>query len=619
MCGIAGVMNFNGPVDEARLISMRDMITHRGPDDSGLWMDEHIGLAHRRLSIIDLSPAGHQPFFSANKNLVMLYNGELYNYIELKTELEQLGYLFKTHSDTEVLLTYFQHAGPMAMEKFNGMFAIAIWNREKRELFVARDRVGVKPLYYCLSNNDFVFASEPKAMIKYGVPAALNERGFDELLAFRFIAGPNTIFSNINKLLPGHYATITLDGKIKHERWWHLGEKIAAHSTIQNPFEWFSDTFTSSVKYRMVSDVQVGVLLSAGLDSTSVTKALKNNRFDNIETFNVAFKNRQYDESVLAERFCEDLDYRFNKIYVEKDELANYVEDASYHYDEPLVHMNDPQILAISKFAKSKVSVLLSGEGADEFLGGYIRYKTFQHKRWWPLINSAMGAVNLVTSNPRLKKLKSYLDINNVGLMQLMNSSNIFMNDWVEKYKLYGINFFPEYRLKILQEAKSVYPGNYLRQLLYLDQHTYLQSLNDRNDRATMGASIECREPFMDYRLMEGIGTLKDDFLFRGEKNKYLLANTIGKTLPEYIRKFKKVGFSVPWHTYIKTEEYFRHHLFNLEHCDIFKAGIFNKLDIKKLREEFLTHNQHNPLITQLVFICIWYESYFKRIGIPSP
>jgi asparagine synthase (glutamine-hydrolysing) len=615
MCGIAGVIQFDGSsIDQNKLIAMRDIIAHRGPDDVGLYTDDHAGLAHRRLSIIDLSPAGHQPFFSADQNLVMLYNGELFNYIELKMELEQLGYSFRTKCDTEVLLTYFQHAGPKAMEKFNGMFAIAIWNRTTRELFVARDRVGVKPLYYSINSQHFLFASEPKALIKYGTPATLNETGFDELLAFRFIAGENTIFKHIHKILPGYYATISLDGKIKHHRWWNLGEKIASHHTIQKPFEWFTDTFNSSVKYRMVSDVQVGVLLSAGLDSTSVTKSLKNNQFSNIETFNVAFKNKGHDESDLAERFCKDLDYQFNKIYVENNALAGYVEDASYFYDEPLVHLNDPHIHAISTFAKKKVSVLLSGEGSDELMGGYVRYKTFQHKAWWPLIHTALSTVNLVSKNHRLNKLKDYLDIHNVGMMQLMNGSNIFMNEWVYKYKLYGINFFPDYRLKVLEEAKAVYPGNHLRQLLYLDQHTYLQSLNDRNDRATMGASIECREPFLDYRLVEGIGTLKDDFLFTGAKNKYLLANSIGKTLPEYIRKFKKVGFSVPWTSHIKNDEYFRHHLYKLEHCEMFRAGIFNKLRIADLRDEFINYDQHRSLITQLVFISIWHDTYFKRV-----
>lgn len=615
MCGIAGVLHFDAkPVDEIKLKGVRDILLHRGPDDAGLWIDKQVGLAHRRLSIIDLTVAGHQPFFSQDANLVMVYNGEVYNYAELKKELEQLGYCFTTHSDTEVVLAWYQHAGPRAFEKFNGMFALAIWDKQKQELFVIRDRVGVKPLYYTINNDGFFFASEPKALIKYGIDAALNEPGFDELLAFRFIAGENTIFKHIKKLLPGHYATINLDGRMEIKRWWHLGEKIKNHSTIQQPFEWFIETFNSSVNYRMVSDVKVGVLLSAGLDSTSVTRVLKNNDYKNIETFNVGFKHKGHDESVLAEKYCKELGYQFNKIYVEKDVLANYVEDASYFHDEPLVHLNDPHILAISKFAKSKVSVLVSGEGADEFMGGYLRYKPFQYQHLWPLIHKGLKIVKRFSADPRLGKLDSYLSINNTDMMILMNGSNIFTNEWIDTYKLYGINFLPVYRLKVLAEAKTIYPGNSLRQLLYLDQHTYLQSLNDRNDRATMGASIECREPFMDYRLMEGIGTLKNNLLFKGKKNKFLLANSIGKSLPVYIKKFNKRGFSAPWAEYIKEDEYFRHHLFNLDKSDIFKIGILNKIQIKKIRDEFINHNYHQSLIIQLIFISIWYDNYFKRI-----
>ncbi len=614
MCGIAGVLHFNAkPVENIRLTQMRDILQHRGPDDKGLWIDNNVGLAHRRLSIIDLSHAGHQPFFSQDENLVMIYNGEIYNYAELKKELQANGYTFTTNSDTEVLLAIYQWGGARGLDKLNGMFALAIWDRQKQQLFVARDRVGVKPLYYTFNQEGFYFASEPKALIKYGIDASLNEAGFDELLAFRFIAGENTIFKHIKKLLPGHCATVNNNGEMTVSRWWHLGEKIKNHTPIHQPFEWFAETFTSSVKYRMVSDVKVGVLLSAGLDSTSVARVLKNCDFNNIETFNVAFKNKTHDESLIAADFCDELQYTFNKIFVEKDDLASYVEDASYFHDEPLVHLNDPHILAISKLAKSKVSVLLSGEGADEFLGGYLRYKSFEHPALWPWVNQALKIMK-PAKNSRFQKLQSYLNIGNIDMMQLMNASNVFIQEWVEKYKLFGMNFFPEYRLKILQEAKEIYPGNPIRQLLYLDQHTYLQSLNDRNDRATMGASIECREPFMDYRLMEGIGTLKNDFLFKGKKNKYLLINSIGKSLPDYIRNFKKMGFSVPWAAYIKEEEYFQHHLFNLEKSDIFKTGIFNKIDIKKVRDEFMNHNLHQPLIIQLVFISIWYDNYFKRI-----
>ena len=615
MCGIAGVINFDGePVDEIRLTAMRDIMLHRGPDDAGLWINNGAGLAHRRLSIIDLSTAGHQPFFSADKNLVMVYNGEVYNYLELRKELELVGYRFTTQTDTEVILTYYQHAGPAAFEKFNGMFSLAIWDKLKQELFVIRDRAGVKPFFYCLNNTGFYFASEAKALLKYGIDATINESGFDELLAFRYLAGENTIFKNIRQLLPGYYATICLDGKMEIKRWWNLGEKIKNHPKIQKPFEWFTETFNSSINYRMVSDVNVGVMLSAGLDSSAVTKVLKNNGYSNIETFNVGFKEKDHDESLLAEKFCKELDYKFNKIFVEKEELVEYVEEVSYLLGEPLTHLNEPHILAISKFAKSKVSVLLSGEGADEFMGGYVRYKTFQYQNLWPYLKKGLRPFNFLAKNNRLEKLNAYLETNNTDMMLLMNGSNTFTREWIETYKMYGMNFFPEYRLKILAEAKDVYPGNRLRQLLYIDQHTYLQSLNHRNDRSTMGASIECREPFMDYRLMEGIGSLPNSFLFRGKKNKYLLNNTIGKTLPDYIRNFKKVGFSVPWNSYILNEAYFRDALENIENCDLFKQGILGKLNIPKIKNEFIKNGHHKALILQLVFMYIWYNSYFKRL-----
>ena len=365
----------------------------------------------------------------------------------------------------------------------------------------------------------------------------------------------------------------------------------------------------------MVSDVKVGVLLSAGLDSSSVVKSLKLNHFDAIETFNVAFRNKNHDESELAERFCNDIGYKFNKIYLEKDELFNSVTEASYYHDEPLVHFNDPQILAISKFAKSKVSVLLSGEGADEILGGYIRYKVFQYQKMWPLLKSIASVYNNFGSNNRVHKLESYLKLNNKDLMILANGNTIYPYDFVDSYKLFGVSMLPKYRIEVLEEAKKIYPNNSLRQLLYCEQHTYLQSLNDRNDRATMGAGIECREPFTDYRLMEGIGSLDNKYLFHGKKNKYILANSIGKLLPDYIRNFKKVGFSVPWTDHFVNDPLFRQTIEDLDKCDFFKLGIYSKLNIQKLKTEFLTKGMHKPLITQMVFGAIWYNTYFERIG----
>jgi asparagine synthase (glutamine-hydrolysing) len=616
MCGIAGILNLDGSgVESQTLVQMRDTMLHRGPDDAGIWIEENIGFAHRRLSILDLSDAGHQPFLSEDGRYVMTYNGEVYNFKTLRKDLEQKGFQFKTQTDTEVILNYYILEGGDCVSKLNGMFAFAIWDRKEKTLFMARDRVGIKPFYYSFSNKQFAFASEQKALFKIGVDQSLSESAMDEMLVYRYIAGANTLFENIKKLLPGHYGTIHANGELKLKRWWNLGEKIQNHQRIEKPFEWFYDTFNSSINYRMVSDVKVGVLLSAGLDSSSVVKSLQINKYDCIETFNVAFRDKNHDESALAERYCKEVSYTFNKIYLEKDELFNSVTEASYFHDEPLVHFNDPQILAISKFAKRKVSVLLSGEGADEILGGYLRYKVFEYQKMLPLLKSMASVYTKYGSNHRIHKLQSYLKLNNIDLMILSNGNTIYPYDFVDRYKLFGISMLPQYRIDVLEEAKKIYPNNSIRQLLYCEQHTYLQSLNDRNDRATMGAGIECREPFTDYRLMEGIGSLDNKYLFRGKKNKYILANSIGKLLPDYIRNFKKVGFSVPWTDHFLNDSLFRQTIEDLDKCDFFKLGIYSKLNIQKLKTEFLTKGMHKPLITQMVFGAIWYNSYFDRIG----
>jgi asparagine synthase (glutamine-hydrolysing) len=615
MCGIAGILDYkSGYVNPSLLDKMRESMIHRGPDDAGSWIEGGTGLANRRLAIIDLSHSGHQPFFSDDGNLVIVYNGEIYNYKELRKELENLGDRFTTNTDTEVLLKYYMYSGKECLEKLNGIFSFAIWDRKKKELFVARDRAGVKPFFYFSDQTGFYFASEAKAIFTAGIKPEINEPALDELIAYRYISGENTMFKNIKRLLPGHYAIISADHSIKINRWWNLGEKILNHPVISEPYKWFPELFNNSVRYRMVSDAPVGVLLSAGLDSSSVVRELRNSNFNDIQTFNVAFRNKEYDESSMAEKFCNELGYHFNKIYVEDDGLQELVEKAGYFIEEPLTHLSDPHLLAISRLAKNQVSVLLSGESADEILGGYVRYKTFQYRHFWFFMRSGSAIANQIFNYDRISKLLSYLRLKNEGMMQIMNASNTYIDELVYKCNLYGINLFPEYRLRILKEAKEVYPSNPIRQLLYLDQHTYLQSLNDRNDRITMGASIECREPFMDYRIMEGIGTLDNKYLFQGKKNKHILATTIGSQLPSYIQSFRKLGFSVPWSEYIVTNDYMRSNLMTLEQSDVFKAGILGCLNIPELRDQYLKTGQHKSLIIQLIFIKIWYETFFKKL-----
>jgi asparagine synthase (glutamine-hydrolysing) len=612
MCGIAGILLYNKDkqIEEHKLVKLRDALFHRGPDYGDHFINGHIGLAHRRLSILDLSAAGNQPMFTADGRYVIVFNGEIYNFKPLRQELEFKGYTFRSNCDTEVLLYLYAAYGPAMLDKLNGMFAFAIWDKQEQALFAARDRIGIKPFYYTNDSSGFMFASEPKAFFKYGYPMVIDDNHMGELLLYRFVAGENTLFKGVKKLLPGHYIHIKANNSFSITRWWTLADKINNHPTIQQPQDWFKHTFDDSVRNHMISDVPVGVLLSGGLDSSSICASLYEQGYKDIQTFNVGFTDFVDNESDLAQRLSADFKFPFHSIVVEDEDLAENLSIANYIHDEPLVHQNEPQIIAISRFAKKHVTVLLSGEGSDEFLGGYVRYKPLQFQRMHKLIHRMLTLTPDLLKSYRLKKLQRYFNVTDPDMLVLTNASNNFPEEFIKV----GINITEihnDYRKKILAEAKSVYPNNPRRQAMYLDQHTYVCSLNDRNDRATMAASIECRVPFLDHRLAEGLGTLSDDWLFKGKKSKYILKQAYAATLPDYILNFRKIGFSVPWIKYIQQSKRLSQHWNDLEKSDILQQGLLQHLDFKKLREQSRAGDFSSlQLKRQLFFISLWWKQY---------
>lgn len=588
---------------------MRDTLEHRGPDDKGIFVENNIGLGHRRLSILDVSAAGHQPYSSDDDRFVMVYNGEIYNFKEFYPELKSNGFEIKTGSDTEVLLKLFQLYGSKMLHRLNGMFAFAIWDKEKKELTVARDRMGVKPLYYSFSNETFYFASEQKALFSAGLPLKIAQNGLEEYIFNRFVAGENTLYENIKKVLPGHIITLHQGGKVVTEKWWDLQSEIQNQPKIHNPLEWFSETFDDSCKLRMVSDVPVGVLLSGGLDSSSILASLYQQKFKNIETFNIGFKEEKHNESHLAKMLTEKFNYRFNTIKLEDEDLYNHLIKATYYQDEPIMHLNEPHLLAISEFAKPKVKVLLSGEGADELMGGYVRYKALEYPSLLGSIAS-IGALGVFEKKPRYEKLIRYAQLNKKQDLILYNSSNIFPEDIS---KMFGISNEPqnEFRRQTYKEAKELYPKNLRRQALYFDQQTYLRSLLYRNDRATMGASIECREPFLDQRLITGLGSLDDKWLFTGKKGKFILKSAMENRLPEAILKFKKVGLSAPWGDYLIKSHAFKDELESFSKSDIFKMPYFENINSTKLIQNLQKGDTRMvSYIMPLFMMHIWMKSY---------
>jgi asparagine synthase (glutamine-hydrolysing) len=591
MCGINGILNFNQTkVDQNQLLKMRDALEHRGPDDAGFFLEDNIGLGHRRLSIIDTSAAGHQPFISENKRYILVFNGEIYNYKSFYTEIRNKGLVIKTGSDTEVLMLLFELYGMNFLKRLHGMFAFAIWDTQAKKLILARDRMGVKPLYYAFYNNAIYFASEQKALFTAGVPLEISENGLDEYFFNRFVAGENTLYNRVKKLLPGHYMVLENDGYTTYQKWWSLKTEIENFPTIKKPKEWFEETFFESVKLRMVSDVPVGVLLSGGLDSCSILSSLYHQNFKNINTFNIGFAEDEHNESFLAKKITEEYHYHFNNTQLNNDTLYQ----------------------AISKLAKPKVKVLLSGEGADELMGGYVRYKALQSPSLLKVV-SGLSLLEKFNKTPRFNKLLRYSKIDNPDDLVIFNGSNVYPED-IQTF--YGRKEKPDniYRYKILEEAKELYPNNPQRQALYFDQHTYMCSLLDRNDRCTMGTSIECREPFLDYKLVSGLGTLDDKWFFSGKKGKFILKDTMKTKLPEDIVNFRKIGLSAPWYSYLTEYPVFKEELDDFSSSPVFQMPFLENLDGKKLVSE-LRHGNSKlmPYIMPIFMLHIWYKNYFKK------
>ena len=614
MCGINGILHLQSQkkIDERVLTKMRDSLEHRGPDDKGIFIENNIGLGHRRLSILDVSLGGHQPFPSEDGRYVMVYNGEIYNFKEFYPELKSNGFDIRTSSDTEVLLKLYQMHGLKMLNRLNGMFAFAIWDKIEKKLTVVRDRMGVKPLYYSFYNETFYFASEQKALFSAGVPLRIAQDGLGEYVFNRFVAGENTLYENVKKVLPGHSLIIHGSGKITTEKWWDLKSEIQNQPKITNPLEWFKATFDDSIQLRMVSDVPVGVMLSGGLDSSSILASLHQQKFKSLQTFNIGFKEEEHNESHLAKMLSEKFNYGFHTMKLEDNLLYEKLIASTYFQDEPIMHLSEPHLLGLSQLAKPAVKVLLSGEGADEVMGGYVRYKALQYPS---LLNSiaAIGRFDLFTKKPRYEKLIRYAQIKNNRDLVIYNSSNIFPNDIA---KTFGITNTPEneYRMQVYEDAKSLYPNNLRRQALYFDQHTYLCSLLDRNDRCTMGASIECREPFLDQRILAGIGSLDDKWLFTGKKGKFILKSAMQERLPEEILTFKKVGLSVPWGDYFIKSPAFKDELTSFSKSELFRMPYFENINAEKLILNLQKGDTKMiPYIMPLFMMHIWMKNYVEK------
>jgi asparagine synthase (glutamine-hydrolysing) len=624
MCGIVGLIDFKNKSDKDTLKNMLDTIHHRGPDDSGIECiqkeNEQITLGHRRLSILDLSTKGHQPY--KFENLIMVYNGEVYNFQEIKKELELLNYTFSSHSDTEVIIKAYHAWGDKAIDKFNGMFAIAIYDRKKNVLKLIRDRAGVKPLYYYQKDELFMFASELKAFHKHQLfDKQISNDSLAKYLKYGSIPQPYTIFKYVKKLENGHILTFDLDTKnIIQQRYWNIydfyqKEKLDISET--EAMERLDELINSSVKYRMISDVPIGSFLSGGYDSSLVTAIMQKNSNTKVKTFTIGFDNPKYNEANHAKEVANYLGTDHIEYTCTSKDALEILPQLVDILDEPMADTSIIPTLIVSKITKEKVTVSLSADGGDELFAGYDAYKKvvglsnkLKHVPFKSSFGSLLNSLNTNSSNKLSRKISRVSSILMAkSIVELYDSfSNTFLDVHIDKLLIKKP--FKEFKKLDIYNTPSL-TQNDLDALLAKDfQSTHIDQLLVKVDRATMHHSLEGREPLLDYRLIEFATQLPQNLKLRDDTGKYLLKKLTHQYIPKEIMDRPKMGFSVPIQDWFKNdfkklvEDY-------LNEARINRQGIFDFIEIKKITSNyFMDKNINFKQLWNLLLFQMWYEKW---------
>ncbi len=564
MCGICGILftNRREAVDPAVLAGMNQRIVHRGPDDEGFFVEGNVGLAMRRLSIIDVK-SGHQPITNETESVWIVYNGEIYNHQELRSELQAKGHQYRTHSDTETIVHLYEEYGSDCVKHLRGMFAFVIWDRTKRRLFAARDRLGIKPFYYEWDGRRFLFGSEIKAILAYpGVRPDFNPSTLAEYLAFGYIAGAATMYAGIHKLMPGHTLQIDEDGSLSTERYWDLNVAVDDEMRPRGYYvQTYRQLLEQAVSSHLMSDVPLGVFLSGGLDSSAVAALTAKIRGDEIETFAVGYGEEQFSELRYAQEVARHIRSRHQEVRLSRDEFFNALPHLIWHEDEPIVWPSSVSLYFVARLARERVTVVLTGEGSDETLAGYTRYA-------WTLLNSRMDRVyRSLTPSGLRGALRQMLGASPLGATLHRKLEHTFlMRDGQSWPSFYLDNFYSAFSSAeqrqlltspAIEAAGDAYAGSLrpwerssgdlLHRMLYSDINSYLIELLMKQDQMSMAASIESRVPFLDHVLVEFTATIPEKYLVQGLAGKFVLKSAVEDLLPHDIIYRKKMGFPTPW------------------------------------------------------------------------
>lgn len=622
MCGINGIAystRSGKQIDEQILTKMRDVQFHRGPDGAGNFVEGQIGLGHRRLSIVDVSHGG-QPMFNEDNSLVIVYNGEVYNHADYREELEAKGHVYQTHCDTETIIHLYEEYGERCVEKLRGMFAFAIWNRAKKELFIARDRLGVKPLYYVhdLQGNLF-FGSEIKTILEAAaVKPEINYNALPDQFANHGTSKDETLFVGIKRLLPG-YTLTWQDGKLEIKKYWDVNfePKHEAKSDAEFIEEW-RDLFRHSVKLRLMADVPLGMFLSGGIDSSAIAAMMSEMVDEPIKTFSVGFKEREANEFEYARLIAQRYKTDHHEITITPEQFFAELPNLVWHEDEPIGFIASVPLYFVSKLAQQHVKVVLTGEGSDEIMAGYGRYaKTLQLLSYGEKYESF---------TPKFLRSAIKTGANAVGgkltrtfLTRESDIENLFFDNFAIFGKGMQENLFSaETKSRIAEKNPYFFQNEWLEKtdaneildkLLYVDSKTYLHELLMKQDQMSMAASIESRVPFLDHKLVEFTAQMPTNMKLRGDTTKFLLKEAMKGILPDEILYRQKMGFPVPVGSWFRNE--FKHIVdeYVLSERSL-NRGIFNADFVREVVAKHNSGENYDERIWHLVNFEIWQRQF---------
>jgi asparagine synthase (glutamine-hydrolysing) len=565
MCGIAGQVNFSKSITERNIQLMSEAVRHRGPDGDGSYINpsQTASLGHRRLSFLDLTEAGKQPMTNEDGSLWITYNGEVYNYIELREELEKAGHRFLSHTDTEVILHGYEQWGAEVLNKLKGMFAFGIWNEKKQELFLARDRFGIKPLYYYCQNGNFVFASEIKGIkANPEVSTTINFSSFVDYFVYRYIPAPKTIWNEVQKLAPAHYLLLKSDGSVAIKKYWSItfaGRKISDKDAIEK----FDELLLTSVRTHARSDVPVGSFLSGGYDSSALVYYMS--RFGYVpSTFSIGFENWDVSEHLFAEMVAKQYGTQHNSLILESQSL-DLLDHLAWVYDEPNGDISIIPTFLVSREAVKRVKAVMSGEGADEMLVGYQWQKEYR-----PLSFMAkLKAMLQPTSNPYL--VQYYANAMAMGRFDNAELQKLMHKDVVGQMNKDCDWFYNENYRRDLPDLKAIQQ---------MDIRCFMgEQVLCKVDRASMANSLEVRVPFLDHEICEFIFSLDSSVYYRKDETKHLLYQNIKNNFPQQILERRKQGFVGP-DKYYQNMAWYKN---RLSDSKLVKDGIVNGAYIQQL------------------------------------